>query len=183
MLSPTLPLPDELTQSIEAYVDKHAEYEQSASDRLQDDLLATFARSVQGRPPLQHAAFLAVLQLLRPAIRSTAHVLQWWEKVVEPVLAHLGEERTPPSEVLSDVGQFLVSDDEDDETEDGSGAQDVNRDGTAFAVGHRLAQKWMDVCDTSLSEDYRTNWHKEQPVQDILVLFGKKKPRVSQPHA
>ncbi|EPE08687.1 tuberous sclerosis 1 [Ophiostoma piceae UAMH 11346] len=177
MSTPTLPLPDELTLSIEAYVDKHAEYEQSASDRLQDDLLATFARSVQGRAPLQYAAFLAILRLLRPAIRSTAHVLQWWEKVVEPVFAHLGEERTPSSEVLSDIGLFLVPDDEDDETEDGSGAQDVNRDGTAFAVGHRLAQKWMDVCDTSLSEDYRTNWHKEQPVQDILVLFGKKKPR------
>lgn len=176
MAAPTMPLPDDMILCIEAYLDKHPEYDQSTSDRLQDDLLATFAKSVQGQSPLPHAAFLAILRLLRPALRSTAHILVWWEKVVEPVFVHLGEERTPSSDVLSDIGHFLVPDDENDESED-TGNPEVSRETTVFAVGHRLAQKWMDVCDTSLSEDYRSNWSKERPVQDILVMYGKKKPR------
>lgn len=176
--APTLPLPDDLIGVIEAYLDKHAESEQSTFDRLHDDLLATFSRSVQFQPPFHYAAFLVILRRLRPAIRTTPHVLLWWEKVAEPALDHMSEERSPSSKVLSDIGRFLFPDDDDDDTEEGSGAQDLNKDGVPYAVGLRLVQKWNHIYESAAACGYGAGWTREKPVQDVLVQFGKKRPKV-----
>lgn len=179
MAAPKLPLPDAIARSIDAYLDKHAEYDQTTSDRLQEDLLATFAQSVQNKKPLHYAGFLAVLRQLRPAIRSTAHLLQWWDKLIEPVFDHLGDDRGAFGEVLSDIGEFLVPDDEDDDSEEGSSTvQEASKDAAPYVVGRRLLQKWMDVSRVALAGGYGAGWTRERPVLDVLVLFGKRKPKV-----
>ncbi|CAK7212037.1 hypothetical protein SEUCBS140593_001369 [Sporothrix eucalyptigena] len=181
MAAPKLPVPDDLSRILDAYLDKHTEYDQATSDRLQEDLLATFAQTVHNKQPIHYASFLAVLRQLRPAIRSTAHMMQWWEKLVEPVFDHLGDERGPSSDVLSDIGEFLVPDDEDDDSEEASGgvggAQDTNKDTAPYVIGRRLLQKWMDVYHEVLTGGYSSGWTRERPIQDILVLFGKRKPK------
>lgn len=184
MASPKLPLSDDLIRILDAYLDKHAEHDQATSDRLQEDLLATFTQSVHNKQPIHYVAFLAILRQLRPAIRSTAHLLQWWEKLVDPVFDHLGDERGPSGEVLSDIGEFLVPDDEDDDNDEGNGggggggAQDTNKESAPYALGLRLLQKWMDVYHIVLTEGYSSGWTKERPIQEVLVLFGKRKPKV-----
>ncbi|CAK7228142.1 hypothetical protein SCUCBS95973_006780 [Sporothrix curviconia] len=179
MVSPKLPLPDDLARILDAYLDKHAEYDQATSDRLQEDLLATFAQSVHSKQPMHFASFLAVLRQLRPAIRSTAHIMQWWEKLVEPVFRHLGDERGPSTDVLSDIGEFLVPDDEEDDSDESwaAGAQEAYRDAAPFVVGRQLLQKWMDVYHSVLTEGCSSGWTRERPIQDILILFGKRKPK------
>ncbi|CAK7232001.1 hypothetical protein SBRCBS47491_008119, partial [Sporothrix bragantina] len=178
MASPKLPLPDDIARILDAYLNKHSEYDQATSDRLQEDLLATFAQSVHNKQPVHYASFLAVLRQLRPAIRSTAHIMQWWEKLIEPVFDHLGNERGPSTGVLSDIGEFLVPDDEEDESEESwAGAQETNKDAAPYVIGRRLLQKWMDVYHVVLTEGCSAGWTRERPIQDILILFGKRKPK------
>lgn len=186
MASPKLPLSDDLIRILDAYLDKHNEHDQATSDRLQEDLLATFSQSVHNKQPIHYAVFLAILRQLRPAIRSTAYLLQWWEKLVEPVFDHLGDERGPSGEVLSDIGEFLVPDDEDDDNDESNGgggggaggSQDTNKESAPYALGLRLLQKWMDVYHVVLTGGYNSGWTKDRPMQEVLVLFGKKKPKV-----
>ncbi|KAL1912176.1 hypothetical protein Sste5344_002009 [Sporothrix stenoceras] len=178
LVAPKLPLSDGLIRILDAYLDKHAEHDQATSDRLQEDLLATFNQSVHNKQSIHYAVFLAILRQLRPAIRSTAHLLQWWEKLIEPVFDHLGDERGVSGEVLSDIGEFLFPDDEDDDNDEGNGgAQDTNKEAAPYALGLRLLQKWMDVYHVVLAGGYSSHWTKERPIQEVLVLFGKKKPK------
>ncbi|KIH90098.1 hypothetical protein SPBR_00108 [Sporothrix brasiliensis 5110] len=178
LASPKLPLSDEVIRTLDAYLDKHPDHDQATSDRLHEDLLTTFSQSVHNKQSVHYACFLAILRQLRPAIRSTTYLLQWWEKLIEPVFDHLGDERGPSGEVLSDVGQFLFPDDDDADSDEGNGgAQDTNKEVASYALGLRLLQKWMDVYHIVLTQGYSSGWTKEQPMQEVLLLFGKRKPK------
>ncbi|OAA58038.1 Hamartin [Niveomyces insectorum RCEF 264] len=178
--SPTLPLPDALSGAIQAYLDKHAEYDASASDRLQEDLLSIFDKTAPTRQPLFYASFLAVVRRLRPAIRSTDHLLQWWDRLIDPILNHLSEVRKLASDILADIEDFLLFDDSNDPDEKSAGDDHGGRDAKSSAlnpIALRLLQKWMDVCHVVLVEGPRTSWGKEKPAETLLMLFGKKKPK------
>ncbi|CAK7273695.1 hypothetical protein SEPCBS119000_005789 [Sporothrix epigloea] len=179
MASPKLPLPEDLSRVLDTYLEKHPENDQATSDRLQDSLLAIFAQSLHSKQPSCHASFLAVLRQLRPVIQTTAHVIQWWEKLIEPLFDQLGDERAPSAEVLSDIGEFLFPDDEDDDGEEGSvSLQEASKDAAAYVMGLRLLQKWMDVCSLVLKE-CSLGYTRERPLQDSLMLLGRRKPKAS----
>ncbi|CAK7268838.1 hypothetical protein SEPCBS57363_003297 [Sporothrix epigloea] len=179
-VSPKLPLPDDLSRTIDAYLDKHSENDQATSDRLQESLQATFAQSLHSQHPICYASFLAVLRQLRPAIRSTAHIMQWWEKLVEPLFDQLGDERTPSAAVISDIGEFLFPDEEDDDGEESwASIQETSKDAAPYGLGLRLLQKWMVVYQGVLKKGCSLGWTRERPIQDTLMLLGKRKPKAS----
>ena len=47
---PTLPLPDELVETIAAYLRRHPKYDDAAADRLQEELLSIFDKHAKGNP-------------------------------------------------------------------------------------------------------------------------------------
>ncbi|EFW98770.1 hypothetical protein CMQ_4622 [Grosmannia clavigera kw1407] len=175
ILSPKLPLPDDLTDIIEAYLDKHSDYDQSTSDRLEEELLSTFTKSVQSQQALYYASFLAILRRLRPSLRSPAHILLWWEKVIDPILDQLNQERGLMVRALNDINKFLVPDGEDEEGEEGDDKDGTN--GSPSPIVKCLVQKWMDVCnDIQQGGDWKVVWVREKPIQDVITVFGRRRP-------
>ncbi len=166
--SATLPLPEDLSRVIEGYLEKHAEYDQGASERLQEELLSIYHKSVQDQPA-RYAAFLAILRRLRPAVRSPAHILLWWDKLVEPVVESLSREKGLAHEALANVESLLIYDG-DDEQGDG--------DGVSSPIANRLLEKWMDVVQDAQLEGNSSASYKEKLLRETVLLFGKKKPKV-----
>lgn len=177
--APNLPLPEDLVNVIEGYLDKHEEYEQSASDRLQEDLLSTYSKSVENQPILYYTSFLAIVRRLRPAIRSPAHVIQWWEKLVEPALDQMGQDRGSRAKILKDIDKLLVYDEQDEEGEECRGHE--NPDAPPHPIMQRVMQKWMDTCcSIKSSENYHGEWARDAPIHDVVLVLGRKRPMVIQ---
>jgi hypothetical protein len=158
-----LPLPEDLTQIIDGYLQKHATYDESAADRLQDELLSIYTKNIQDKPA-HYAAFLAILRRLRPAIRSQEHVLQWWDKLVEPVLANLTQELA--REALANVESILINQYEEEDTEKPS------------QIALRLIGKWMEALPGIEVEGNANAEFRERMLRQTLLFYGKKQPKV-----
>lgn len=160
-------MPDGLVQVIDGYLHKHATYDQGASDRLQDELLAIYHKHVEDFPP-RYAAFLFILRLLRPAIRSPEHIIRWWDKLVEPVVGSLAQEKGLASEALANVENLLFygQDDEADQEE------------IQTQISTRLIGTWMATFQLAQAEGGSDTALHEKLLLEVLLLFGKKKPQV-----
>jgi hypothetical protein len=171
MPTATLPLPDDLAQIIEAYLDKHEKYDEGAAERLHEELLSIYHKTVEGNPSL-FAPFLAILRQLRPSLRSQARVLEWLELLIEPVLGHLGLEKGLASEAVANVMDILTADNYDDEEEAGSNPK-------PSPIATRLLDRWMHLFHITQPEGNSTELFKEKLMREALLAFGKKRPKVS----
>ncbi|KAK3943888.1 tuberous sclerosis 1 protein [Diplogelasinospora grovesii] len=162
--TPSLPLPDELYCVIDAYLDKHENPEDGAADRLNDELLPIYEKSVHDCPE-KYAAFLAVLRGLRPAMRTPARILVWWDRLLDPILDYLDREKGLGKEVLSNILD-LVSNYEAESPADSSGA------GLGPYID-RMLSRWMQF-QTGKSGSSFSGDFKEAMVKRALFVLGHK---------
>ncbi|KAK3318499.1 Hamartin protein-domain-containing protein [Apodospora peruviana] len=167
MQAPVLPLPDELTAIISGYLDRHAKSDDGTADRVNEELLSIYGRTVHGHPE-KYAGFLAILRELRPAIRTPARIFEWWDRLLDPVLEHVDQERGLAKEVLNNTLD-LLSIDESDTSIDASQAGL-----TPFT--NRLLSRWMEA-RANHPEDVFSVDFKESMVKKALMVFGKKDPK------
>lgn len=163
----TLPLPDDLLEIIQTYLDKHNPIEDSDSQRLQDELLGIYQKDVKDSPK-RYPVFLAILRHLRPAISTSSRVLQWWEALVVPVLDHLTEEKglaAETREILLDILAYDTDDGEDGE----SGI-------TSAVLAGKLLEIWLRKNANSVEAEPKEKFLEEQ-IQQILMEFGRKRPK------
>jgi hypothetical protein len=158
---------------IDAYLDKHEEADEGASDRLNEDLLSIYRKHIQDHPN-KYAPFLAILRSLRPAIRTPSRLFQWWDTLVEPVLDAISQEKGLAQEAYKNILELVTIDENH-----GSDAADV-AGLTMFANG--LLKKWMHLQDLITSESNSINNIKERLVTKALMIFGKKEPKVCAPN-
>ena len=97
-----------------------------------------------------------------------AHILQWWDKLVEPVLDNLGQEKGLAGEALANIESLLIY--QDNEQEDLGNA--------ANPLAERLVAKWMELFQIVQLEGNTTAAFKAKMLRQTLLLFGKKKPKV-----
>lgn len=119
------------------------------------------------------APFLAILRLLKSGIRGSSRLLQWWDKLCLPVLSRLGDEKGLASEARSTLLVTLNYDEDEEDVEDAKT--------TSKVMSERLLEIWLAE---SKSADEDMNQHArfvEHQLLDILVAFGKKRPKVQPP--
>lgn len=165
--SPTLPLPAELNAIIASYLEKHGSPDEGSGERLGDELLVLWEKVVKDRPA-KYAAFLAVLRELRPALRTPSRVFKWWDKLLDPVLEHVGREKGLAREVMDHTLDLLSADEYDD-------PKAWSEEGLAPLV-NRLLARWMEVRESPPSIRASTEL-KEQMIKEALMAFGKRDPK------
>lgn len=118
--------------------------------------------------PERYAAFLALLRHLRPGLRTPARVFKWWDKLLDPVLDHVGREKGLAREVMDHTLDLLSADEYDDPAA-------WSEEGLAPLV-NRLLMRWMQVREAR--PDLRPSTDlKEQMIRDALMAFGKRDPK------
>ncbi|KAK4227834.1 tuberous sclerosis 1 protein [Podospora fimiseda] len=166
--SPTLPLPAELSAIISSYIDKHEKADESACEKLNDELISIWEKTGQNHPE-RYAPFLAILRELRPVLRSPARVFGWWDRLLDPLLEHVAREKGLAREVLEHTLDVLIVEDSSRPSTEWSEA------GLAPLV-RRMVGRWMEVCETP-DAALPLNDLKERMIKQALMAFGKRDPK------
>jgi hypothetical protein len=171
--APTIPLPDELQQTIEAFLDLQQNIDDHDSQRLHDELILIRNRS-SNTSPERLGAFVHVLRLLRPAIRGEKRLGEWWTTVIKPIVDSVGHKRDTIEDAREFLLGILVFDADDDTTGENCSlsAQFTRRVLEAYLVRTKIPTTDEEV--VSPEDEYIA-----QELEGILVAFGKKKPKVS----
>ena len=178
VLSPTIPpypLPNELQDTVQIFLDKHSNITDQDSQRLQDELLTLYNKWV-AEDERKHATFLACLRLLSPGIRGTDRLLEWWNMLLRPTLESLGQHKGVVSDAREILLSLLVF--EDDEDVNGEKAR-VSEMFTARLLDIYLEKTKMQASDedTQTTEDHTASLIAHH-LECVLVAFGKKRPKV-----
>ncbi|KAL0472314.1 Hamartin domain-containing protein [Neurospora intermedia] len=165
--TPNLPLPDELTTLISNYLDRHEHAEDGAADRLNEELLAIYTKNVENQPE-KYAAFLAILRELRPAMKTPARIFEWWDRLLDPVLEYVGQEKGLAREVASNTLDLLMIDQFDGSSN--------SSEASLAPFTERLLSRWMDARASQINCVPMADF-KDRMVKKALMAFGKKDPK------
>lgn len=168
MQAPALPFPGDLDSVISSYLARQTDDE--TGDRLNEELLSIYGKEVLGRPE-KYTGFLAILRELRPAIKTPARIFEWWDRLLDPVLEHVGQEKGLAKEVLNITLDLLSM-------LDGSGTPFNDNQVGLTPFTNRLLKRWMDA-RANETIDVTSPDFKERMVQKALMAFGKKDPKVT----
>ncbi|KAI8259492.1 Tuberous sclerosis 1 protein-like protein [Colletotrichum sp. SAR11_239] len=166
--SPSLPLPDDITQVIEAYLNKHEEYSDSSSDRLQDDLLGLYENHVKGTPS-KYAVFIHIFRLLVPVLRTPARLFKWWDILNDPVLENFTREKGLMEESHNATLEVLMLGHVDND--------DSTAEPTVNPFAQRLLSSWKDKYYKTQSGNDLTGESSERAIRQALLTYGKKRPK------
>lgn len=109
---------------------------------------------------------MAVLRQVRPALRTPARIVQWWDRFLDPVLENLNIEKGLANEALKNILQLLAFEEDqyDRPTSDGS---------NIFA--DRLLSRWMQLnALNQAATGSGSSDSKERFMQGAMMTFGKK---------
>lgn len=163
----TFPLPDDLVEIIDAYLCKHEKFDESAADKLNEELLSLFHKDVY-QVPSRYTAFVALLRRLRPIIGQPDRIFQWFELLLQ-VLNYLNQEKDLAAELENTVLDILTADDVNDPSSPTGGA--------APQLAERILLLWLDEYETlGKSPDAITEF-KEKQMQRTLLHYGRKRPK------
>ncbi|KAF3767595.1 hypothetical protein M406DRAFT_61444 [Cryphonectria parasitica EP155] len=157
----SLPLPEELVSVIEAYLDRHGD--EGPSERLHEELLSIWEKSVKDSPASQ-AAWLAILRELLPALNNPAFIIDWWDRVQEPVLNHLTEDKVLRSEAWANTLAVLTG----DHVAENDGSQQL-------AI--RLLNIWMQSTHLPGQGDSSSASLRANLIRGGLLSYGRKRPK------
>jgi solute carrier family 25 (mitochondrial carrier protein), member 16 len=169
------PLPESLLEVIQAYLDKHAEFDDHDCQRLHEELMTIHATRVVPQPD-KHAIFLAAFRQLMPALQGSERLLTWWDKLVRPTLDSLGQSKAVVADARAIVLSALVYDG-DDETS-------AEKKKAAQLITDRLFEIFLEKTKL-LSTDSGAGFAEEERqrfvcsnVEAVLLSFGKRMPQV-----
>ncbi|KAH6979740.1 Hamartin protein-domain-containing protein [Fusarium venenatum] len=164
---PTPSLPDDLVQTIDAYLRRHQKQDDAAADRLQEELFSIFDRHVKDKPTT-FAPFLTILRQLLPTLRTPERIFAWWDSC-SALLAKSSPEKGVVEESLANIMEIIKIAEED---HDGSEAELASN-----PLIDRLFTGWMEKLYPSVSEALSNLEPNERITREALVQFGKKHPK------
>lgn len=163
----TLPLPDDLVQIIEGYLQKNGTLDESVADKLNDELISIYQKEVAATPGL-HAPFINILRRLVPVLEHPARMLVWWDLLM-PVQQHLNQEKDLAVEMQGIVIDILTADvSSDAETVAG---------GMAISLAEKIMSMWLEDCGLLGKVVSTIETFREKQLRETLIIYGKKRPR------
>jgi hypothetical protein len=166
------PLPEDLQQTIEAFLDRYQNIDDHDSQRLQDELLPLYKKYVADNPD-KHGPFLSALKLLRPAIRGESRLAEWWTLVIRPTIDAIGHKREEIEDAREFLQGILIFDAEDDKS--GGKAQ------LSTQFSKRLLEAYLERTKIPFTEDDTASPQDEfiaHELESVLITFGRRKPKV-----
>ena len=167
-----LSLPSENRRLLQSFIDEHdGEVGEEESLRANLDFKAFWEKYVVSNPQWK-GAFVGVLKELRAAIVGDANILEWWELAVKPVITGTGYKKL----VQEDAREFAVGAmTYDNEAEVSLQRPTVSQRLCSDLLHTYLAQSSVDESNDQFAapESAQT----VQQVEDVLVAFGRKRPR------
>ncbi|KAI0888944.1 Hamartin protein-domain-containing protein [Annulohypoxylon maeteangense] len=161
------PLPDDLVEIIDAYLCKHEKFDESAADKLNDELLSLFHKDVS-HVPSRYTAFVALLRRLRPIVGQPDKIFQWFDLLLL-VLNYLNQEKDLAAEVEGTILDILTADDGHDSSSPTGGA--------APQLAERILLLWLDEYETIGKSPDAISEFKEKQMQRTLLHYGKRRPK------
>jgi len=108
------------------------------------------------------------LRELRPAIRTPARIFEWWDRLLDPVLEAVGQEKGLAREVVNSTLDLLSIDEHDETTN--------LADAGLSPLTDRLLSRWMSDRASQTNQSSSVDF-KERLIKDALMAFGKKDPK------
>lgn len=128
--------------------------------------MAIWEKSVKDTPNA-HASWLAILRKLLPALKNPAWLVEWWDRVQEPVLDHLAQDRSLASEAWANTLAVLT-------------LEDIEQGGEGIGqLVERLLKIWMHNAELASQEGSSSVLLKAKLIRGSLLTYGKKRPKVS----
>lgn len=167
------PLPDELQQTIEAFLERYHDIEDHDSQRFHDDLLSLYMRNVAGNSE-KNGPFLSALLLVRPALTGEARLSEWWGLVLKPTLLEgMGHKRREIEDARTFLQSILVFDADEDRNGEHARLSKCfsGKILDAYLSKTKIPSSTHDVL--SLEDEYVSH-----ELETVLVAFGRRKPKV-----
>ncbi|KAI1776867.1 Hamartin protein-domain-containing protein [Hypoxylon cercidicola] len=161
------PLPDDLVEIIDAYLNTHEKFEESVADKVHDELLSIFNREVT-QIPSRYTPFLAILRYLRPVIGQPAKIFQWFDLLL-PALNYLNQEKGLASVVESTLLDILTAEDGNDPSSPTGGA--------APQLAERTLLLWLEEYEAIGRAPDALSDFKEKQLRRTLLHYGKRRPK------
>ncbi|KAF2273544.1 uncharacterized protein EI97DRAFT_435968 [Westerdykella ornata] len=169
--APTVPcpLPDELLQTIDAFLERYRNIEEHDSQRFHKDFVSIYKRHVATSPD-KHCAFLTALRRVWPALAGDSRFLDWYDMMIRPVICELGHKRSDIEEARGFLLDILVFDADEDKSGE--------RAKLSRKCSDKLLSEWLartripNVQANTADNEFATH-----EVENVLVAFGRRKPK------
>ena len=169
---PQYPLPDDVVNVIQTYLNRHVEIDGHESARLNEELLAIHASKVNGNPD-RLAVFLSCFRALRPAIIGVEELTKWWEILVKPTFNSMGQAKTVVADARAIVLSVLAYDADDDPTGKKEQASSVFTDKLFEIFLERTKyDRGLGIKEEQKHRSVSAN------VEAVLLAYGKRRPKV-----
>ncbi|KAF1943063.1 hypothetical protein EJ02DRAFT_502453 [Clathrospora elynae] len=165
------PLPDELCDAIEKFLERYDNIEEHDAQRFHEDLHALYLRHVANSPE-KRSAFLSALRLLRPAITGEVRLTTWWSLVLKPVIDGIGHKRSELEDARELVQSILVYDTEADK--DGEHARVSSLFTKRILDAYLARTNVLSSVEDAVSPENDFIAHE---LESVLVAFGRKMPK------
>ncbi|KAF3317734.1 hypothetical protein TWF173_010502 [Orbilia oligospora] len=167
------PLPDDLSTTIQAFLDRHVDDDENDQQRLSDELLSIHSAKVQGHKDRQ-LTFVGILGELKPALRGRDRMMVWWECLLEPTMKNLESTKTAVTDARQLVLKMLIYDEDEDIHGDLKEVSDI--------FTGLLFQKYIETVNLHSERDENSpngdqNRLMGSNVEDILLSFGKRRAK------
>lgn len=167
----------ELKRILSAFVTKNRRSDADSASRLQDELLSLFKLRVEPYPRNQ-GLFMTVLSHLRPAILAENDKVEWFNLAVKPFVHQSGARRSTIEDAQTFVVGAMVYDDDAPDARE--------RASTCARLASILLDEYMARTTPHLTKDkdlpLQLKGQAAQYLQNMLVAFGRKKPKVPNLH-
>ncbi|KAK7409553.1 hypothetical protein QQX98_008274 [Neonectria punicea] len=167
LAEPTAPLPNDLSQVIDAYLRRHPKYDDAVADRLNEDLLFIFDRHVKDTPAA-YAPWLAILRRLLPTLRTPDRIFAWWDSCAA-LSAKTSPEKGVVAESLASIMDILSLAEETSESSEENLFSNPLID--------RLLTGWMDKLYPAASRGVASADYNEKLTRESLIQFGTRHPK------
>lgn len=165
----SLPLPQDLVEILEAYIQKHEnKFDGNTADKANEELLSIFNRDII-QTPVRYAPFMAIIRRLRPLVVKADKIFQWFDLLL-PVLDHINQEKGLAAECQGTMLDAMTADDVHD-------SKIPDKRAAILLVEHHITI-WLEECGIIRRNNDATRTVKEKFFRETLVLYGKRRPRV-----
>ena len=168
-----LPLPDEIIQTIEAFLEAHHPIDDHDSQRVQDELLSIYHKHIPDAPE-KHGAFVGALRYLRPAITGEKRLEEWWNLVIRPTIDAVGHKRETIEDAREFMLEVLVFDEDEDPCKEQARLSAHFTQRLLDAYLARTKIPFGDGAVISPEDDFIAH-----ELEALLVAFGRRKPKVT----
>lgn len=167
------PLPEELRDTIDRFLEKYDAIDDADSQRFHDELMSLYSKHVAGNPA-NLGPFLSVLRAVRPALTGGTRLGEWWDLVLKPTIDSVGHKRREVESAKELLLSFLIheADDDKDKGNEGARLSDLFLRKTLDVYLARTKVPSETEHIASPEDDYVSN-----EVESVLVAFGRKQPK------